>query len=241
MSGLIFYGLALSAILILLRLLWVFPGAYISMLIRRNVLGQEVRMPGVKHIFVVGWTGMRGVVALAAAISLPEVLDNGAPFPQRNMIIFLTFAVIIVTLVGQGLTLPPLIRALGITGSSSLAEEEHKARQALLRAALAHLNEVRERDSEEFAEIYDDVAKTYHVKLGKFSGLTDESKLNAQRKLWKRAGLMRDLLRVERKTAVGMRDSGDIDDEVLRQLEHELDLSDARLALVDQNAARKVK
>src|SRR5258706_901065 len=113
LSGLILDGLALSVILVLLRLVWMYPGAYVANLIRRKVLGQKVAMPGPKHIFVGGWTGMRGVVALAAAISLPEVLNSDAAFPQRDMIIFLTFAVIIGTLVGHGLTLRPLILGLG--------------------------------------------------------------------------------------------------------------------------------
>jgi NhaP-type Na+/H+ or K+/H+ antiporter len=71
--------------------------------------------PGGKQIFIVAWTGMRGVLALAAAISLPTVLQNGAPFPQRNVIIFLTFCVIFATLVLQGLTLPAVIRKLGLS------------------------------------------------------------------------------------------------------------------------------
>jgi monovalent cation/hydrogen antiporter len=81
---------------------------------------------------VVGWTGMRGVVALAAAISLPETLKDGSPFPQRNVIIFLTFSVIFVTLVVQGLTLPPLIRRLGLAGTDGENIEEAQARSRLI-------------------------------------------------------------------------------------------------------------
>jgi CPA1 family monovalent cation:H+ antiporter len=111
------YGALFSALVIVLRMIWMFPGAYIAHVIRRRVLHQKVQMPLARQIFVVGWTGMRGVVALAAAISLPEVLADGSPFPQRNLILFLTFSVILVTLVLQGLTLPPLIRALGLAGA----------------------------------------------------------------------------------------------------------------------------
>src|SRR5579859_6091973 len=169
MSGLILDGLALSVILILLRLIWMYPGTYIANLIRRKLLGQKAGMPGSKQIFVMGWTGMRGVVALAAAISIPEVLDSGAAFPQRNMIIFLTFAVIIVTLVGQGLTLPPLIRALGLAGVHGSHEEEHEARQKILRVALERLNEVRANDGEDFSDVYDNLLKMYQTKIEKYS------------------------------------------------------------------------
>ncbi len=92
-------------------------------------------MPPVKGIFIIGWTGMRGVVALAAALALPVTLSDGSPFPQRNLIIFLTFSVILVTLVLQGLTLPPLIRKLGLAGQSMIAVEEHEARRIIVEAA----------------------------------------------------------------------------------------------------------
>ncbi|HEY2544800.1 MAG TPA: cation:proton antiporter, partial [Candidatus Acidoferrum sp.] len=84
------YGVLFSVIVILLRMIWMFPGAYLANLIRRRLLHQNVKMPSVRQIFVVGWTGMRGVIALAAALSLPETLADGTPFPQRNLIVFLT-------------------------------------------------------------------------------------------------------------------------------------------------------
>src|SRR6266851_1396820 len=133
------YGALFSAIVIVLRMLWMFPGAHLSRLIRLRFLHQSYAVPSAKQIFVVGWTGMRCVVALAAAIALPEALSDGSPFPQRNLIIFLTFSVILVTLVLQGLTLPPLIRALGLAGSKGYESEEEEARKAMVEAALAHL------------------------------------------------------------------------------------------------------
>ena len=87
---------------------------------------------------MVGWTGMRGVIALAAAMSLPVTLAGGSPFPHRNLIIFLTFSLIIVTLVFQGLTLPPLIRRLGLAGTQDSFREEQEARRLIAGAALKH-------------------------------------------------------------------------------------------------------
>jgi CPA1 family monovalent cation:H+ antiporter len=235
LSSLVLDGLALSVILILLRLIWMYPGAYIANLIRRKVLGQKVAMPGTRQIFVVGWTGMRGVVALAAAISLPELLDNGAAFPQRNMIIFLTFAVIIVTLVGQGLTLPPLIRALGLAGGSTSHEEEHKARQRILRAALARLNQEREKDSKEFSEVYDALVKMYETKIEKFADDHAPETVRARNHMEKHSHLLQEMVRVERRTAVHLRNEGEIDDELLRQLERELDLTEERLTIAHRD------
>ncbi len=236
LSGLILDGLALSVILILLRLIWMYPGAYIANLIRRKVLGQKVAMPGPKQIFVVGWTGMRGVVALAAAISLPEVLNNGATFPQRDMIIFLTFAVIIVTLVGQGLTLPPMIRALGLSGVAPSNDEEHGARQKILGAALERLNEVRAKDGDDFSDVYDNLLKMYQTKIDKYSSGSEPGTLLARQRTAKHQELMKEMLRVERRMAVQLRNEGAIDDDLLRQLERELDLTEERLSVVTRTA-----
>ncbi len=231
LSTLVFYGLALSVILILLRLIWMYPGAFVANIIRRKVLKHNVPMPAPRQIFVVGWTGMRGVVALAAAISLPEVLNSGAAFPQRDMIIFLTFAVIIVTLVGQGLTLPPLIRALGLAGTQPSHEGEHRARQKILRAALDRLNEERAKDSEEFSEVYDALVKLYETKIEKFEDENRPETQRAREHIEKHSHLMRQMIRVERRAAVQLRDAGEINDELLRQLERELDLSEERLTV----------
>jgi Na+/H+ antiporter len=235
MSELIFYGLALSVILILLRLIWMYPAAMISVLVRRHILHEQASVPTGRSMFVVGWTGMRGVIALAAAISLPEMLENGAAFPQRDMIIFLTFAVIIVTLVGQGLTLPPLIRALGLAGLGASHEEEHRARQKILRAALEQLNKQREEDNEEFAEVYDALVKMYQTKITKFSDDTAPETIRARSHLEKRSQLLQEMFRVERRTAVHLRDAGEISDELLRQIERELDLSDERLTVAHRD------
>src|SRR6266481_1742943 len=133
---LLLYGVLFSALVIVLRLVWTYPSAYFAYWIRKHVFHQHETCPSARGIFVVGWTGMRGVIALAAALSLPEVLADGSPFPQRNLIIFLTFFVILVTLVLQGLTLPPIIRLLGLAGQSSANAEEKEARRIMLETAL---------------------------------------------------------------------------------------------------------
>jgi CPA1 family monovalent cation:H+ antiporter len=106
----------ISVVVIVSRIIWVYPGAYVPRFIDRWVLKCNEPYPPVSYVFIVGWTGMRGVVSLAAAMALPKTLEStGEPFPDRGMIQFLTFWVIFATLVGQGLTLPFLIRLLGVT------------------------------------------------------------------------------------------------------------------------------
>jgi Na+/H+ antiporter len=108
------YSILLSGAVIAARLIWMFPGAYLPRWLDRVLLGIPTPYPKWQAVCVVGWTGMRGVVSLAAALALPETQPDGQPFPSRSLIQFLTFAVIFTTLVGQGLTLPFVIRGLGV-------------------------------------------------------------------------------------------------------------------------------
>ena len=229
LSTLLLYGALFSGLVIVLRLLWMFPGARLANLIRTRILHQNEKLPSWRGLLVVGWTGMRGVIALAAAIALPETLANGNPFPQRDLIVFLAFSVIFVTLVLQGLSLPFVIRVLGVPGSSKDEndEEEKLARREMLDAALAHLEESRKEDESEFHEIYDDLTGHYRHRLAAVSGKDDpENGLSPEHKQ-RHTRLLRDLLRVERQTALRLRNQGRINDETLRQLEYELDLREA--------------
>ncbi|HWE25386.1 MAG TPA: Na+/H+ antiporter [Myxococcales bacterium] len=217
-----------SAIVILLRLLWVFPGAHLAYFLRRRLLGQKEPTPPPRHIFVVGWTGMRGVVALAAALALPRVLANGSPFPHRDLIIFLTFGVILVTLVAQGLSLPALIRALGLAGNQGRSCEEREARQIVAEAALAHLADARQKDDAAFRGVYDDLEQHYRGRLDSLSPRDGQDGTGTPQ--YRYDELTHELLRVERETALRLRDEGRISDEVLRQLERDIDLGETRLS-----------
>ena len=220
---LLLYGALFSGLVILLRLVWMFPGAFLAKLIRNHVLHQKRFMPTARGILIVGWTGMRGVIALAAAIALPQMLENGQPFAQRNLIIFLAFSVIFVTLVLQGLTLPPLVRALGLAIAPGPNREEESARREMLQAALAYLQKVREKDGEEFQALYEDLAGHYQQRLTALSGEADKERAAVSKHHRRHNSLVRELLRVERQTAVRLRNEGHINDETLRELEQELD------------------
>jgi len=236
-SQLVLYGLAFSAILIVLRMLWMFPGGAVSYFIRTKLQHQKVPRPKMRYALVMGWTGMRGVVALAAAISLPLTLANGQPFPQRNLILFLTFSVILVTLVVQGLTLPPIIRALGLAGAEGPDCEEDEARALMLRAAVEHLQKKKKLDEKEFAKLYEEMLNLYAQRL---EGAEADRCAPPERSsvLARRVELVRELTRVERQTAVKLRNEGRINDEVLRQIEYELDLTETKYALASQRARR---
>jgi monovalent cation/hydrogen antiporter len=229
-STLVLYGALFSALVIALRLFWVYPGAYVSYVIRRHLQHQNEECPSFKGIFVVGWCGMRGVIALAAALALPEKLADGSPFPDRNLIIFLTFCVILVTLVFQGLTLPPLIRFFGLAGQGANDAEEKDARRIMLETALQHIKTVRtEQDSHHLAAAYTDAAAGYKRRLAAITGEAYAKWGIDSEDHGHMVTIARQLIRIERDTAVRLRNEGRINDEVLRQLQRELDLTETKL------------
>ncbi len=227
LGELLLYGGLFSGLVIALRLMWTFPGAYAGYFIRRHVLHQDEERPSHRQVFLVGWTGMRGVIALAAALSLPVSVADGSPFPQRNLIVFLTFSVILVTLVLQGLTLPAVIKGLGL-GASGQNGEVQEARRLVLQAALAHLEEIRGKDRSSFTALYGDLAQHYRSRLASISVNGEDGSAAPQRHA-RYVAIARELLGIERKTAVDLRNEGRINDEVLRQLERELDLNETRM------------
>ena len=226
LTTLIVDGAIFSALLILLRLAWVFPGARLAWLIRTRVAHQDERPPSLRSIFVLGWTGMRGVLSLAGALALPVLLADRSPFPQRNLIVFLTFCAIFVTLVLQGITLPPLIRALGLAGAAGTNCEEREARRIVIETAVFHLEKAKEDDRESIS-IYEDLVAHYRQRLanlqirnGSRGGSADHDR---------QLGLSLEALRIERETVIRLRDEGRINDDVMRRIERELDLAESRI------------
>jgi NhaP-type Na+/H+ or K+/H+ antiporter len=192
---------------------------------------QHESVPGPRQVFVVGWTGMRGVVSLAAALALPTVLADGAPFPHRDLIICLTFGVILVTLVLQGLTLPPLIRFLGLAGGAGPDCEELEARRIVTQAAVSHLEGAKVRDQERADDVYEDLANHYRQRLVSLQVNRDAAEVvNYEEYL----AISLEALRVERETAIRLRNEGRINDTVLRRIERELDLNESRLVDSDR-------
>jgi len=230
LARLLVLGALFSGVVILLRLIWIYPGAWISNVVRRRVLHQNEPMPNPRALFVVGWTGMRGVVALAAAISLPELLSDGTAFPQREVMIFLTFFVIFVTLVLQGLTLPSLIRKLGLAGIAEKNPEEEKARRAMVESALAYLEHAREGQPPEFESVYDTLIRFQHHLLKMIDGKASEDAGQTRDTYDRFREVSGHVLSLQRATILHLRNQKQINDEVLRKLEYELDLMEARFS-----------
>jgi CPA1 family monovalent cation:H+ antiporter len=171
---------------------------------------------------------MRGVLALGAAFSLPESLPNGSAFPERSMIIYLTFCVIFTTLVLQGLSMPVLIRWLGLAGASAADEEEEVwARRQLLETALAKLASLRGEKDGQHLEALERLEEYYQRRLR----LLESPGPAAQESDHLYSTVAQELRNVERAVANHLRAENKIHDEVLRKLERELDLVDARFTV----------
>ena len=133
---------AVSLVVIVLRIAWVFPATYSPRYFRRRFQAKRDTYPPWQNVFFEGWAGLRGAVSLVVALSIPFATGSGTPFPGRDLVIFLTFIVILVTLVGQGLTLRPLIWKLGLTEDNEDAYEETHARMQTAPAALERLDKL---------------------------------------------------------------------------------------------------
>ena len=222
-------GLIVGAMVIALRLIWVLPGAHVSYFIRQRILRQEVSCPDRSSLFIEGWSGMRGVVALAAAFSLPVTMADGSPFAHRNLIIFLTFCVIFVTLVLQGLTLPFFISRLGLSHKGGDREEEIRARQKILGVALESMQTMRPTQSPEEQKVLADLMRIYRRRQLSLKGKAASAENNDNAWRWRHyQQLVRQVRGVERAEISKMRDGNEVSDEVLRRLERELDLQDLR-------------
>ncbi|GII83276.1 Na+/H+ antiporter [Sphaerisporangium siamense] len=223
------YAVAVFAAVIVARVIWVFAGTYLPRVLSRKIREREPRPP-VSNIMVIGWAGMRGVVSLAAAFTLP------ADFPGRDLILFLTFIVVIGTLLVQGLSFPWLIRRLGVSSEGEAFRDnlsEAAAQQAAAGAALARLDELtREGVQETHADVVHRLrthaerrAMGAWERLGGGTGPEGEETPSA---LYRR--LRRAMLEAERSVLVRLRDERRIDDEVLRRVTRELDYEEATLA-----------
>ncbi|MET0681027.1 MAG: Na+/H+ antiporter [Burkholderiales bacterium] len=217
------YGILLSVVAIVVRLAWVFPGAYLPPLVRAR-LGAPEPMPPWRHVAVVGWCGMRGIVSLAAALALPLALPDGTPFPGRDLLVFLAFVVIFVTLIVPGLTLGPLVRALGIGGDWSVHDEQTLARAETARAALDEIGRL-ERERDVTPEIAASLRHDFEARLARAAPTA--LALAHGDDPWYRA--RRAIVRAERRRLVALWREGKIGDEVLHEIERELDFEESLL------------
>jgi CPA1 family monovalent cation:H+ antiporter len=214
-------GVAVTATLALVRALWIFATVFLPQRSRDAY--------AFKCSVVLSWAGMRGVVSLAAALALPLTLSGGRPFPEREALVIVTVTVIALTLLGQGLTLPWLIRTLRLGRDAAIREEEARARQRLVEAATQRIDELYP-VWPGHRPLLDQLRETYrhrseHVERQREQAAGDEE----DRELIEHREIRRRVLDAEREALLRLRTEGEVNDDVLRELERELDLEERRM------------
>src|SRR5919201_1395470 len=224
------YAAAVSSIVILMRLVWFFTTPYLIRALDRRQ-SQRLRRVGARPRLVLAWSGTRGAVSLAAALALPLETHAGAAFPQRNLIIFLTFCVIFSTLVIQGLSLGPLIRKLQVSDEGADEKEELRARLEATQAALAQIDALagedwtRDETVERMRAMYEYRKRRFAARAGKIEddGYEDRSLAYQQ--------MIQAVLAAQREALVRLRNEGTISNEVMNRVVREFDLEESRLEI----------
>jgi CPA1 family monovalent cation:H+ antiporter len=217
-------GVAVTVVLIAVRAVWIFATAYLPPLIR----GRRPPDDTLPQSLVLSWSGMRGVISLAVALALPTALPDGSPLPGREALITVTLTVIVLTLVGQGLTLPWVIRRLRLGSDVEIREEEANARQELLEAATRRIDQLYE-VWPAHRPLLDQLRETYRHRSEHVERQRDPSGDGEDRELIEHREIRRTVIDSEREALLRLRADGAIDDDVLRALERELDLEDRRM------------
>ena len=212
--------------IVLVRFLWMFGATYLPRLLSRTF--RRKNPAPWQQTALIAWTGMRGADSLAGALAIPFVLANGTPFPGRDLILLLTFCVIFGTLVVQGLTLKPLVRWLKIVDDHVPEKEERLARLKANEAALARIEEMGS-SNQARPESIERLRAEYADRIRQLS--KDTSHEESVRRLFSRdfEELAREALETERDTVIALRNEETINDEVLRRIQHDIDLAEARL------------
>ena len=223
------YGLLVSATVIAVRMAWQFLPGSLGRIAERA--GHWSPGEDWRENALIGWSGMRGAVSLAAALALPFELDSGATFASRDLIIYLTVAVIFTTLVGQGLTLPWVVRRLGLGAHDAWAPDEAVARLGAAQAALDRLEEIEAMETgvpenvlQRLREIYQArFARCIAALQGEDGGMPIEDPLTGYRRV------REDLIEKERVALLEMRNDGRLKQDLFRRIQADLDLDEARL------------
>ena len=217
-------------IIVVARFAWVYPATYLPRVLSRR-LRERDPSPSWRTVFVIAFTGVRGAVSLAAALALPYTLANGDVFPYRDLILFVTFGVILITLVGTGIGLPPLVRWLGVADagrSEHVAEHEAEiaARREALDAALKSLDAITD-DRELSDEVVKLLRARHEIRTNQLPDTLDPDQHDVSA-----AGtaLTRELIASERKFIHTLLRDGKITDETRRRIERDLDLEEASLS-----------
>ncbi|MEP6645539.1 MAG: Na+/H+ antiporter [Saprospiraceae bacterium] len=224
---LIFYSVIITFATILIRIIWVYPSTYLPRVFSKKLRTTE-SAPNWKSVFIVAWSGMRGVVSLAAALAIPLSLGSGEAFPFRNEILFITFVVILITLVFQGLTLPFLIRKLNIVVKDNSDEQELEVQSYITDAILAYLDENYRQEIQK-----DEAFKMLKQRYMHFRALQEKQlrKKTPSQVVPKYFEALLELIDVRRKALTVLREQNKYPEDMIKNVEKGIDHEEARLRM----------
>lgn len=225
------YGVIISAVVIIIRFLWIYPAAFIPRWLLKSV--RKEQSPGWKGPLVIGWAGMRGVVSLATALSIPFAMADGSPFPHRNLILLITFVVIFITLVVQGLTLPLIVKKLNMPPLDLVMPQEQQEAQIQIRLNRLALNHIHSN----YGHMIDksNLLKNYHAQISIETENTEnqldllECNTCTSQEIDKFDEILKEIYAKQRIDIFQMRREKYYDDEEIRKAELQLDLNDLKL------------
>jgi CPA1 family monovalent cation:H+ antiporter len=232
-GDLILYGTVISLVVIIVRFIWVVPAALLPRWLSKRI--RDTEPFDRRNMLIFGWAGMRGVVSIAAALSIPLLLPDGRAFPERNLIIYLTFCCIVSTLVVLGFTLPWVIRKLKMP-RFSIAAEEYEVRTSVVSNTISYIESNLSLIND---SMLNNIKSKYEIKYqrlqktdlpsGYFGNVTAESPSSNVFNDFNQLQL--DLIAIERDTLVQLHKSGKASEEIVRKIERELDLDETRLRM----------
>jgi len=225
--GIVGLALLISVTVILSRFVWVIPGAYVPLWLSPGLRRREGGYPNMRAVILASWCGVRGAVSLAAALSLPLTLRDGTPFPGRAEIIACTLAVILMTLIGQGVTLLPLVRRLGLSDADPTDVEVHRAREAMLSAGIARLDAFCSEESCPIA-VYR-LRDAMSDQLASLQAEDEMTRTQALQRLAVAGDVRRAVYRAQTDALLRLRDQGGLNDRVHQELQLDLDRSSVDL------------
>jgi CPA1 family monovalent cation:H+ antiporter len=240
LSALIGYGMIISMVTILVRILWVFAGAYVLKLFNRGWIQQNAVLPDKdrygdwKNVLIVAWTGTRGVITMALALALPLTLYSGNAFPQRHLIVFVCFVVVFVTLVVQGFSLPLLIRLLGVKPSVSEDKEEKELQLYIVNSTLHFIDyefypQPAERIRMVLRKKFEQVAGELVNEINIHTRNENEEEQLAVRTLTDMQKAQIQIGRFQRELLLKLHKEGRFSDAAIRKVERDMDINELKL------------
>ncbi|MBS0287273.1 MAG: Na+/H+ antiporter [Proteobacteria bacterium] len=228
LKDLIYYGSVISAVVILVRICWIYPAAYIPRLLFPAIARRDP-VASWKYLFTLGWTGMRGIVSLAAVLAIPSLTAKHLPFSHVELLIFVTYFVMMATLIIPTFTLPFLVQKFNLSDSNDNTKQEALARLCAVDAVIKRINYFANENQIPMQVVNEFLENLLKRKEVIQTQLSDNPYSVLSNNYFAYKKLVYEAIKIEREKIIVMRRHGEIDEEIFRNLSEELDLEEIRM------------